>query len=141
MDALRPFDLAPGDYFFPLAASGKEMKDPAFQAKFAKGPAGWMTIFPKGPWAMGGTLAVWFVYCVVIGLSAAFIAGRALPPGAACKDVFWLAGATAFFGYTLALWQNTIWYRKNWMTTLKSTFDGLVYAGLTGALFGWLWPR
>jgi hypothetical protein len=141
MDALRKFDLAPGDYFFPLAGGSREMKDSAFQEKFAKGPAGSMTVLPKGPWSMGSTLALWFLYCVVIGTTAAYIAGRALPAGAHYRAVFRFAGATAFYGYALALWQNTIWYKKSWMTTLKSTFDGLFYGLLTGGVFGWLWPR
>jgi hypothetical protein len=69
------------------------------------------------------------------------IAGRALPAGARYLAVFRFAGATAFYGYALALWQNTIWYKKNWMTTLKSNADGLIYALLTAGFFGWLWPR
>ena len=43
--------------------------------------------------------------------------------------------------YALALWQNSIWYRRAWSTTIKSTFDGLVYALVTAGTFGWLWPR
>ena len=140
MDALRPFDLAPGDYMFPLADAG-DMKNPVFIEKWSKGPAGSLTVLPKGPWVMGPTLALWFLYCVVIGITAAYIAGRALPAGSHYLKVFRFAGATAFSGYALALWQNTIWYKKNWLTTLKSTFDGLVYALLTAGFFGWLWPR
>lgn len=140
MDALRPFDLAPGDYMFPLADAG-DMKNPVFIEKWSKGPAGSLTVLPKGPWVMGPTLALWFLYCVVIGITAAYIAGRALPAGSHYLKIFRFAGATAFSGYALALWQNTIWYKKNWLTTLKSTFDGLVYALLTAGFFGWLWPR
>jgi hypothetical protein len=100
-----------------------------------------MTVLPKGPWSMGRNLSLWFLYCVVVGITAAYIAGRALPAGAHYRAVFRFAGATAFYGYALALWQNTIWYKKSWMTTLKSTFDGLIYALLTAGFFGWLWPR
>jgi len=32
-------------------------------------------------------------------------------------------------------------YKRNWGTTLKSVFDGLVYALFTAGAFGWLWPR
>ena len=31
--------------------------------------------------------------------------------------------------------------RNVWSTTLKSMFDGLVYAALTAGTFGWLWPK
>ena len=52
-----------------------------------------------------------------------------------------IAGVTAFVGYALALWQMSIWYRRSWGTTLRSTIDGLIYALLTAGVFGWLWPR
>ena len=55
--------------------------------------------------------------------------------------VFRFAGATAFYGYSLALFQASIWYKKSWGTTLRSVFDGLIYALLTAGFFGWLWPR
>jgi len=72
--------------------------------------------------------------------TAAYIAGRALEPGAHYLSVFRFAGATAFFGYAFALMQQSIWYKRAWGTTFKSTFDGLIYALLTAGTFGWLWP-
>ncbi len=141
MDALRKFRVPPGDYLFPCAGSPKAMKDPAFREKWNRGPVGFMTAMESGPPTMAKNLALWFVYCAVVGLFAAYIAGRALPPHARYLSVFRFAGTTAFAGYTLALWQNTIWYKRAWTTTLKSTLDGLVYALLTGGTFGWLWPK
>ena len=41
--------------------------------------------------------------------------------------------------YALGQWQDTIWYGRSVSTTLKITFDGLVYALLTAGFFGWLW--
>src|SRR5205807_1043149 len=65
----------------------------------------------------------------------------ALPPGAEFGRVFRFAGVTAFVGYTAALWQMSIWYRRAWSTTIKATVDGAIYALLTAGAFGWLWPR
>ena len=141
MDALRKFGIPPGDYLFPRAGSPKEMKEPAFREKWSRGPVGLMTVMESGPPAMGRSLALWFVYCAVVGVFAAYVAGRALAPGARYPAVFRFAGVTAFVGYGLALWQNTIWYKRAWRTTLKSTVDGLVYGLLTAGTFGWLWPR
>ncbi len=141
MDALRKFNVPPGDYMVPRCGSPNEMKSPAFVEKMKKGPVIVMTVMPNGPWSMGSNLAQWFVYCVVVGAIAAYIAGRALGPGAPYLAVFRFAGATAFAGYALALWQNSIWYKRAWSTTIKSTFDGLVYALLTAGTFGCLWPR
>jgi hypothetical protein len=141
MDALRTFTLGTGDYVFPLVRSAKEMKDPAFLEKRSRGPVGMMTIMESGPVSMGPSLAQWFLYCIVVGVFAAYISGRALGPGAHYLKVFRFAGATAFLGYSLALWQNTIWYKRAFLTTLKANVDGLVYGLLTAGTFGWLWPR
>ncbi len=140
MSALRDAGVTPGDYVIPCAGHPKEMKSPEFIEKATKGPVAFMTVMPSGIPGMGKQLVQWFVYCVVVSIFAAYIAGRALGPGADYLAVFRFAGCTAFVGYALALWQNSIWYKRAWSTTLKSTFDGLVYGLLTAGTFGWLWP-
>jgi hypothetical protein len=40
----------------------------------------------------------------------------------------------------VAQWENTIWFSRDWIRTLKDTIDGLIYGLLTGGAFGWLWP-
>jgi hypothetical protein len=100
-----------------------------------------LTVVPSGPMSMGRNLVLWFLYCVVVGLLAAYVAGRALPVGAAYLRVFQFVGVTAFVGYSVALWQMSIWYRRAWSATIKATVDGLIYALLTAGTFGWLWPR
>jgi hypothetical protein len=141
MDALRKFDIPAGDYMAPHPGGPAAMKDPAFIEKMKRGPVVYMTVVPSGPPAMGKSLVQWFVYCLVVGVFAAYVAGRALESGAEYLAVFRFAGATAFCGYVLALWQDSIWWSRKWSTTLKHTFDGLVYALVTAGFFGWLWPR
>jgi hypothetical protein len=141
LEALRRFDLPPGDYVAPHAGSPEGMKKPEFIEKMNKGPVVIMTIARGGPPSMGASLSLWFLYSVVVSFFAAYIAARALGPGAHYLAVFRFAGCAAFMGYSLALLQNSIWYRRNWGTTLKSVLDGLVYGLLTAGTFGWLWPR
>jgi hypothetical protein len=141
MEALRRFSIPPGDYLLPCAGSMKEVSSPGFVEKMKKGPVAVMTVRPSGPPTMVKQLAMWFVYCVVVGVFAAYITGRALGREVHYLQVFRFAGATAFIGYSLALWQNTIWYNRDWRSTLKSTIDGLIYGLLTAGTFGWLWPR
>jgi len=86
-------------------------------------------------------LSLWFIYCVVVSIFAAYVAGRALAHPTSYLHVFRFAGATAFIGYSVALWQMFIWYRRALSTTIKATIDGLIYAGLTAGTFGWLWPK
>ena len=141
LSALGPLALAPGDYMVPRPANPGDMKSPEFQAKLARGPVLVMTVLPNGPMAMGRSLTMWFGYILVVTLFAAYVASRALVPGARYLEVFRFVGVTAFTGYTLALWQLSIWYGRSWWMTIKSTFDGLIYALLTAGIFGWLWPR
>ena len=141
MEALRKFAIPPGDYMMPRAAGMAEMKSPAFKEKWKRGPVASMTFMPPDHNFMGVTLVQWFVYCLVVSIFAAYIASRAVGRGAPYLEVSRFASTTAFAGYGLALWQNSIWYRRKWSTTLKANLDSLLYGFLTGGMLGWLWPR
>lgn len=141
MDSLRAFSIPPGDYVMPYAGSPDAMKSEAYNEKLNLGPVAFMTFYKSGPQSMGGSLVQWFLYIVLVGIFAAYISSRALAPGAHYLSVFRFAGCTAFASYSLALMQNSIWYKRNWPATLKSMFDGLLYAVITAGIFGWLWPK
>jgi hypothetical protein len=141
MDALRPFAIPPADYMIPRPADMKDMKTPEFKAKMDKGPVIMMTVMPNGMTAMGPALFKWFLYTLVVGLFGAYIASRALGPGASYLQVFRFVGATTFAGYALALWPQRIWYHRGMGMTVRATIDGLLYALLTAGTFGWLWPK
>ncbi len=140
LDALRPFNIPGGEYMMPRPANREEMRSPEFTEKMKKGPVVLLSVWPNGPASMGKPLILWFLYTAVVGLFAAYVAGRALPAGATYFHVFRFTGVTAFLGYTAALWQMSIWYNRPWSTTIKTTVDGLIYALLTAGVFGWLWP-
>ncbi|HJQ21831.1 MAG TPA: hypothetical protein VJ867_15885 [Gemmatimonadaceae bacterium] len=140
LDGLR--HIPPGDYMMPRPSSTAEMRDPAFQEKMKRGPVAVLTVLPAwSPASFPRSLVLWFVYALVVGVFAAYVAGRALGPGTPYPEVFRFAGTTAFLGYGLALAQQSIWYGRRWSTTFKSMVDALVYALLTAAVMGWLWPR
>jgi hypothetical protein len=140
LEALRGFNLTPGDYVVPRPSSHKDGRSPEFVALVKRGPIVAMTVLP-GEVVIARNLVLWFVFCLVVATCAGYIAGAALPAGAETKKVVQFAGATAFFGFALGLWQQTIWYSRSAITTLKSTIDGLVYGLVTGGVFAWLWPR
>ncbi len=140
LDAMRPHAPPPGDYFFPHAASPKDLQTPEVIERFTKGPVGLMTVLPNGPPTMGKALGQWFVFCLVVSVFVAYLTGRTTAPGAAYLSVFRVASVTAFLGYALAQATDSIWKRQAWSTTAKHMFDGLVYGLLTGGTFGWLWP-
>lgn len=141
MEALRKFKIPPGDYCVPRPDTAKAMQEPAFIEKRAKGPIAIMTVIKNGPVSMGPQLLQWFLYSILVGVFAAYVTSRAVAPGASYLLVFRFAGTTAFACYSIALLQNSIWYKRAWGSTLKSVFDGLVYGAVTAGAFGWLWPR
>jgi hypothetical protein len=140
MDALRKFDIPPGDYMMPCGSGPESMKDPAYLDKFKKGPVAVMTFMPAGKMAMGKSLTQWFIFCFIVSVFAAYIAGHALPAGADYLEVFRFSGCTAFSCYALAQAQDSIWYQRKWSTTFKNMFDGLLYGLFTGGIFGSMWP-
>ena len=139
LDALRPFGLRPGDYGAPMPNSMSEMNSPEFKARVERGPRILFTVLTPAT-SMLKSLVFWFIYSIVVSIFAAYVAGSSLAPGAPYLEVFRLTSTVAFAGYALALWQAWIWYSRSLRYTLWSTFDGLVYALLTGGVFGWLWP-
>jgi hypothetical protein len=141
MDALRKFNIPPGDYMMPRCKTTKEMKEPAFIEKMKKGPVVVMTVMPSGEMSMGKSLVQWFIYCLIVGVFTAFVTSRSLGAGQPGDVVMLLSSVAAFMGYALAQWQNSIWYRRKWSTTIKNTFDGVLYGLATGAVFALMWPK
>jgi hypothetical protein len=141
MDALRAFDVPPGDYVLPHGGGPEAMKSEEFRAKVERGPTWFITVIPPGTFLnMGPQFVQWFAFSLLVGVISAYLGGRVLDPGAEYLDVFRVTGTVAFASYSMALMQSSIWYRQRWSTTLKSMLDGLIYAALTAGVFGWLWP-
>ena len=141
MNALRPFNLAPGDYGMPLAGSMKDMGTPEFQDKLRNGPVIFMTVRQSGAFNMTGNLVNWFLFSVLVGFFTAYVTGVALPVGADYLKVFQVSGCVAFMAYAFGQMPPAIWYSKSWGTTIKGMIDGLIYGLMTAGTFGWLWPR
>jgi hypothetical protein len=141
METLRGLNVRPGDYRFPYSNSTEEMKGPEFGEKMKQGPVGMMSIRPSGDIAMGKMFGQWFVYSLFIAVLAAYVTGRARGPGAPFLDVFRVSGAVAFCCYVVADWQNWIWWGRSTRFTVTNSLDGIIYALITGATFGWLWPH
>ena len=140
LDALRRFNIKPGDYMAPHVSGPEEMKTKECQEKLARGPIFTATFMPSGSMNMGPQLAMWFVFCLIVSLFSGYLASRALPAGSEYLDVSQIASTTAFLGYCMSRWSDTIWYKRSIPSTIRSTVDGLIYGLLTGGVFGWLWP-
>ena len=141
IDALRRLDIPPGDYMVPCGGGMESLKDPAFVEKMTKGPVVLMTLTKGAPPSMGKELVQWFLFCIAVSIMAAYVTGAAVPAGATYLQVFRFAGCVSFLAYGFGCIPESIWYKRNWGTTLKSMFDALVYGLFTGGVFGWLWPK
>ena len=139
--ALGGMNIPPGDYMVPHAGSMEEMKSEGFKEKYRKGPVFMATFMPHGEMSMGKSLGLWFAYSVVIGAICAYLAHKVLPWSAGYRGVFRVVGVVAFCSYGMGLAQFSIWYHRNWMTTIRSMVDAAIYGALTAGTFGWLWPR
>lgn len=140
MEDLRKYKIEPGEYYMPYIADMKDREKPEVKEKLEQGPVGFMTI-TGSDYDMGKSLGFWFAYCLLVGFFTAYVTGLALGEGARFMEVFRVAGTVAFGAYSLALIQNSIWYKRAWKTTLKYMLDGFIYAVVTAAAFGWLWPH
>jgi hypothetical protein len=140
-DVLRGLNIPPGDYMLPYSGSPANMRSEAYRQRIEKGPIVMMTVIRPGMvFNMGPQLTQWFAYSLLVGLVAAYLAGRVVPAGAEYLQVFRVTGTVAFACYSMALMQRAIWFSQSWSSTLKSMFDGFVYALLTAGSFAWLWP-
>lgn len=108
LETRRRFNIPPGDYAAPHPGSPAGMKQPEFVEKRKRDPVVILTLAPGGPPSMGPSLLLWFLYSLVVSVFAAYIAGRALAPGAHYLEVFRFAGCSAFMTYSLALPRNSI---------------------------------
>jgi hypothetical protein len=139
--AIRAGNAEPGQYTVPHCADMKDMAKPEMQQKFVEGPIAWITLRPSGPPKMGGALGAWFVYILVICLIAAYVAQRSLPAAATFNQVGRIVGALSLLAYAGGSVQMGIWMGKPWPSVMKDVVDGIIYAVIAGAVFGWLWPR
>jgi hypothetical protein len=141
LETLRGLNVQPGEYRFPYGKTTKEMEAPAFVEKMKRGPVGTMTIRPTGELPFGKMMGQWFVYSLIVAVLVAYITGRTRSAGAPFLEVFRVSSAVTFCCYAVAHWQGWIWWGRSTRFTLTYSVDGLVYALVTGATFGWLWPR
>ena len=141
MDALRPLGIPPGEYFVPRPASRDALRSPEFIERANRGPVFILNMMPNGILPMGSSLAQWFVFLLFVAGFAGHIAMRAITPPAPHYTIFHTVGLSAFMGYAFALWTMSVWYRRPWMTTIKATVDGLIYALITAEIFVLLWPK
>ncbi|MDA8017862.1 MAG: hypothetical protein MPN21_10485 [Thermoanaerobaculia bacterium] len=140
MSAIRAAGAGKGEYTFPFSAGPEDWKDEAWQAKFKEGPVGFLTLAQPGEMAIGKSMAVYFVYLLILQSLVAYVASVTLSAGAECLAVFQIVGTVAILAFAGGSPPNAIWLHRKWSNIWREIFDGVVYGLVTGAVFCWLWP-
>ena len=128
----------PGMYTVPNVKDQKQYAEPETQRKLEEGPQAFITVLPAGLPTMGPKLAMMFCYNVLVAVVCAYLLSRTVGSDADYLTVFRVTGTVAFIGYGVAYVQESIWFGRSWSLTVKTFFDALIYAVLTGGIFGWL---
>jgi hypothetical protein len=140
LDALRAHNLGTGEYMAPKPSSRQDMGSPEFREKVRRGPLVILNVAQGDSVSMARPLILWFIYVVVVSAVAGHLAYAFHDFNIDHRHIFHTVALAALLGYAGALWQQTIWFRKPAMTSFKSTFDGLIYAVVTGLIFVYFWP-
>jgi hypothetical protein len=135
MAAVKQCDLPVGSYMFPRCENHAEMQTPEFQAKYAAGPRGVMTIL--APTNMGQNLGLTFLYFLAVSAGLACLTFIAFPHGAAFHSIFGFVFLAAFMTFLAAMVQHAIWFRPR---IVGHVIESVAYAALTAVIFAALWP-
>jgi len=130
----------PGIYLMPYCKP-EDMKKPEMAQKFVDGPVAFVLLRASGPMKMGASLGTWLLFCLLVSLFVAYLAGVTLAPGSDHAAVFRVAAVAALMGHAFGPLPNGIWWGHPWKSVFKHVIDGVVYALIVGAIFAWWWPK
>jgi len=106
-----------------------------------KGPMALVLLRNPGEFSFPRALISYLIYTLVVTILIAYVGAVTRSPGSDFLDVFRVVGTAGILAYSFQSVNNSIWYGKPWGATTKDIIDGIIYGLLTGATFGWLWPR
>lgn len=136
---MRKGSAGAGIYIVPYCKP-EDMKKAETQEKFKEGPVAFVFMRASGPMNMAAPLIQWFVFCLLVSIFAAYLAGATLAPATASMQVFRVAGTAALMGHAFGSLPMGIWWGHPWPSAIKHAIDGVIYALIVGATFMWLWP-
>ena len=138
--AVRKAALGPGLYVMPYCPDMAQMKDPAFQKKYAEGPVALLTVMRNGAPNMGKHLFQWFLLCFLVSFVAAYVARHTLGFATNGLEVMRVTGTVAFAAYGFGYFQDSIWKAIPWSNSLRGLIDAAIYSVVTGLVFRLMWP-
>ena len=113
-------------------------RSPTCSKNSSRDPQAYVTVVPSGLPKMGGKLVMMFGYNLLVAIVCAYMVSRTLPADADYLTIFRVSGTVAFIAYGMAYVQESVWFGRQWSSTVQTFLDALIYAVLTGGVFGWL---
>ncbi len=135
MKAVGELGILRGSYMFPGCETPAEMKSEEYKKKWEAGPSGIITVFSKV--SMGKNLVLTLLYFLAVSFCLGCLATMAIERGAEFVDVFRFVTMAGFMTYLAAIVQHAIWFHSR---IVGHVIESFVYAVITGALFGAMWP-
>ena len=77
---------------------------------------------------------------MIISAIVGYLAWHTLAPGTGYLGVFRITGTATFMAYALGWISESVWFARPWRGFAWTVVDSLLYAGVAGGVFGWLWP-
>jgi len=140
MNAVRNGSPKLGIHTMPYCKEMSEMKDPAVQEKFNKGPVAILTVFPNGLPNMAVLMPLQIGFFLLGCILIAYCATQVFTVGTEYMVVFRFVATVGFLTFGWAQVPMSIWYGHPWSTTIKYLVDGLIYGLVIAGSFAWLWP-
>lgn len=139
-EVMRKHPAAPGLYVIPHCVDSKSMKDPAVIKKYETGPVAIIAVLRSGAPNLGKHLAQWFVLCLLVSFTAAYMARHALSAASDGLMVMRITGTVAFAAYGYGFFHDSIWHGVPWSNSIRGLIDAVIYAVVTGLVFRLMWP-
>jgi hypothetical protein len=144
MAVLRKGNIRAGMYLFPFmshAMQKDKTKMEAHMKKWAEGPAGIVTVVPKGPMSMGRMMGQSIVFYLIVNIFLAYLGSLTLVGHPTNREIFRVIGTVAFMTYFFGTVPWCIWFGHPWQKQWLQIIDALLYAAVTAGTFGLLWPK
>lgn len=146
--SLTERDIAPGLYMWPNCKTRADYHGDEFKARWAKGPWGTITIYPRQPnfgRNLIGSLVIHIAVAFGIAVSIAMVLGGGESgDGAvlvnACSQLWVPVFVLGAVVYCLGGMCSDLFLGKPARFLMLTFLDGLILAAVQASVLGWMWP-
>jgi hypothetical protein len=154
IETIKRMGVPPGSYGFPEFRQCEGLSKEEKKAKWEemqKSPMGLLRVW--GPISMGKNLVLTLLVYLAVSVLVAYLGWNALPHGGQSvggladqmrpgfAKVMQVLGTAGVLAYCFAGLPNDIWFQRSRREVITSLIDGVAFGLITGAVFGWLWPK